>query len=145
MSNTHVKNIQIEHTAKKFQASTWWTLTPLDSELHRLYPGNAKPLHKTMLTYCYLNYQEQTLVKFESWYRDFPKNASGNVFWEWWPPFCSFFVNSVWPIDTLCDIDPGQYWLRWWLDAWRHQAITWTNVDFSLVRFCGIHLRAISQ
>ena len=25
------------------------------------------------------------------------------------------------------------------------QAITWTNVDFKLVRFCGIHMRAISQ
>ena len=29
--------------------------------------------------------------------------------------------------------------------AVRHQAITWTYVDFSSVRFCGIHLRAISQ
>ena len=28
--------------------------------------------------------------------------------------------------------------------AWWHQAITWTNFDFSLVRFCGINLRAIS-
>ena len=27
----------------------------------------------------------------------------------------------------------------------RHQAITWTNVDFSLTRFCGIHLAAISS
>ena len=29
--------------------------------------------------------------------------------------------------------------------VWWHQAITWTNVDFSLVRFCGIYLKAISQ
>ena len=28
--------------------------------------------------------------------------------------------------------------------GWQHLPITWTNVDFSLVRFCGIHLRAIS-
>ena len=42
------------------------------------------------------------------------------------------------------DIDLGQHWLRWWLDAWRHQAITWNNVDLSSVRSCGIHLRAIS-
>ena len=29
--------------------------------------------------------------------------------------------------------------------AWRHQAITWTNVDLSSVRSCGIHLGAISE
>ena len=28
--------------------------------------------------------------------------------------------------------------------AWRHQAITWTNVDLSLLRSLGIHLRALS-
>ena len=39
------------------------------------------------------------------------------------------------------DIDLGQQWLRQWLDAWQHQAIIWTNVDFSLVRVCGIHWR----
>ena len=32
-----------------------------------------------------------------------------------------------------------------WLVAWSHQALTWTNVQISLVRFCGIHPRAISQ
>ena len=42
-------------------------------------------------------------------------------------------------------IDLGQHWLRWWLVAWHLQAITWTDVDFSLVRFCGIYLRTISQ
>ena len=29
--------------------------------------------------------------------------------------------------------------------AWQHQAITWTNVDFLVMRFNGIHLRAIWQ
>ena len=29
--------------------------------------------------------------------------------------------------------------------AWCLMAFTWTNIDFLLVRFCGIHLRAISQ
>ena len=38
----------------------------------------------------------------------------------------------------------GQHWLRWWLVAWQHQAITWTNVDLSSVRSLGIHLRALS-
>ena len=37
------------------------------------------------------------------------------------------------------DIDLGQDWLRKWLAVWRRQAITWTNVDFLSVRFCGIH------
>ena len=31
------------------------------------------------------------------------------------------------------------------LVAWRHQGITLTNVDLSLVRSIGIHLRAILQ
>ena len=28
---------------------------------------------------------------------------------------------------------------------WWHQTIIWTNVDFSLIRFCDIQLKAISQ
>ena len=43
------------------------------------------------------------------------------------------------------DINLVQHWLRSWLAAWRHQAITWTNVDLSLVRSSGIHLSAILQ
>ena len=43
------------------------------------------------------------------------------------------------------DIDLGQHWLRWWLDAWRYQTITWTNVDLSSVRSCIIHLRTLSK
>ena len=43
------------------------------------------------------------------------------------------------------DIDLGQHWFRQWLVAWRHQAITRTNVDLSSVKSCGIHLRAISH
>ena len=35
-----------------------------------------------------------------------------------------------------------QYWLSF---VWRHQSITWTNIDLSAVRFWGIHLRAISH
>ena len=27
--------------------------------------------------------------------------------------------------------DLGQHWLRLWLVAWQHQAITWTNADLS--------------
>ena len=41
-------------------------------------------------------------------------------------------------------INLGHHWFRQWLVAWRHQAITWTNVHFSLVR-CGIHLSPRDQ
>ena len=43
------------------------------------------------------------------------------------------------------DIDLGQHWLRLWLVAWQHQAITWTNVDLLSVKSNDIHLRAILQ
>ena len=36
-----------------------------------------------------------------------------------------------------------QHWLRFWLVSWRHQAITWTNVDLSSIGFC--HLRPLSR
>ena len=39
----------------------------------------------------------------------------------------------------------GQHWFRQWLVAWRHQAIAWPNVDWSSVKSCDIHLRAVSQ
>ena len=39
----------------------------------------------------------------------------------------------------------GQHWLRKWLVACRHQAISLTNIDLSSKVFCGIHLRTISQ
>ena len=39
----------------------------------------------------------------------------------------------------------GQHWLKQWLVAWRHQAITWTNVDWSSVKSNDIHIRVISQ
>ena len=43
------------------------------------------------------------------------------------------------------DKELGQHWLRYWLVAWRHQAITWTKVDLSSVRSSEILPRAISQ
>ena len=41
--------------------------------------------------------------------------------------------------------DLGQHWIRQWLVAWRHQVITWTNVDWSSVKSSDIHIRVISQ
>ena len=43
---------------------------------------------------------------------------------------------------THGNIDLSQHQLRQWLVASRHQAITWTNVDVSLLKFYGIHQRA---
>ena len=46
-----------------------------------------------------------------------------------------------WPCDAMLHtVALRQHWLRQWLVAWRHQAITWTNVDFLSIRICGIHL-----
>ena len=45
-------------------------------------------------------------------------------------------INSLWPSDI---IGLGQHWLGQWLVAWRHQAITWTNVDLPSARSSGIH------
>ena len=42
-------------------------------------------------------------------------------------------------------IDFGQQYLRLWLIAWQHQAIMWTNVDWSLMKSYDIYLREISQ
>ena len=41
------------------------------------------------------------------------------------------------------DRDLGQHWLWQWLVAWRHQAITWTNVDLSSLKPSDFHLRTI--
>ena len=48
---------------------------------------------------------------------------------------CLTHCSFVAPYDKM-DLD--QHWLRWWLAAWRYQAITWTNVDLSLVRSVAI-------
>ena len=60
------------------------------------------------------------------------------------------WFNQTWHCRYIhlfhCDnTNLGQYWLRYYLDAWWHQAITRNKVDSSLVRFCSIHLRAILQ
>ena len=77
--------------------------------------------------------------------------------WEWMsnftPHFTGHFNLSMMGLQlTFCglvtpygDIALGQHWLRIWLVAWRHQAITRTNIDLSSTDFCGMHLRAISQ
>ena len=43
------------------------------------------------------------------------------------------------------DRDLSQHWLRLWLVAWQHQAITWANVHWSSAKSSDIHIGAISQ
>ena len=57
----------------------------------------------------------------------------------------SFPSLTPWGLVTpYGDRDLGQHWLRQWLIACRYQAITWTNVDLSLVKSSDIHLLATS-
>ena len=39
----------------------------------------------------------------------------------------------------------AKIWVNIGSGTWRHQAITWTNVDWSSVESSDIHIRAISQ
>ena len=48
------------------------------------------------------------------------------------------------PVMPYDDEDLGQHWLRQWLVAWWHPAITRNN-DLSYQMFDGIDLRTISQ
>ena len=55
-------------------------------------------------------------------------------------------VNSLWPSDAIWRHRSGSTLARVnACDAWQHQVITKTNVDFSSVRFSDNHLRAFSQ
>ena len=53
--------------------------------------------------------------------------------------------NSLFLVTPYGDIDLVQHRLKQWLVSWRHQAITWTNVDSSLVMSNDIRLGEISQ
>ena len=55
--------------------------------------------------------------------------------------FLSFIAIRIW-YDDIC---PSQHWRRPWRVNWRHQAITWTNVDLSLIGIRGTHLSPIWQ
>ena len=59
--------------------------------------------------------------------------------------YCSLALTHCGLMTPYGDGDLGQHWLRLWLVAWRHQAITWTNVDLPSVRSIGIHLSTILQ
>ena len=73
---------------------------------------------------------------------------------------CSYFAFAAWRdwsyptafelynkhIVKLCrGVYQDQIWFIYWFVAWGYQLSIWTNVGFSLERFYGIHLLAISQ
>ena len=64
-----------------------------------------------------------------------------------WQPFSLGFnvLTDCGFVTPYGYIDLSQHWFREWLVAWRHQAITWTNVYLSSVRSSDNHPRAISQ
>ena len=53
--------------------------------------------------------------------------------------------NSLWPSDAIWRHGSQSTLAQVMLVAWRHQGITWTNVDLSLVRSSDNHMRANSQ
>ena len=43
--------------------------------------------------------------------------------------------NSLVAVIPYGEEDPGHHWLNLWLVVWRHQVVTWTNVDFKTLAF----------
>ena len=66
------------------------------------------------------------------------RSSREHVFDDYTLTFCGL-------VTPFGDIYLRQHWLRLWLVAWWHQAITWTNVDLLSVHFNDIYLRAILQ
>ena len=67
-------------------------------------------------------------------------------------PACGCFAKTIlifflWTSSAFMpydDIDISKYWLRYWLVALQHLAITWTIVDLSFMMSSDIHVRAFS-
>ena len=104
------------------------------------------PVHYLILNQCWL------LINGALWHSSefyFTVSAQTNILYEEIELLklllCPSELNHCCLLTPYGDINLGQHWLRLWLAAWRHQAITWTNVDLSSVRSTGIHLRAILQ
>ena len=43
---------------------------------------------------------------------------------------CRLIYWGLWT--SYGDTDLDQYWLRWWIVAWQHEVITWSNVGLIL-------------
>ena len=55
-------------------------------------------------------------------------------------PCWTLYLTHCGLVTLYSDIHLGQNWLRYWLVAWWHQAITWTSADLPLVRSRVMHL-----
>ena len=87
--------------------------------------------------------QENVFWKFfDSHGHSFFMRSSGKRLGEFFiPPSGLTYCGLVTPYGNRI---LGQHWLRYWLVAWQHQAITWTNIDWSSVKSraaetCGLH------
>ena len=58
---------------------------------------------------------------------------------------CFYRFNSLWPSDATSLHISGSTFAQVMACCLTASTITWTNVDFSLARFCSIQLKAISQ
>ena len=63
----------------------------------------------------------------------------------WSLNFCWFGMLTFWPSDAIWRQRSGSTLAQVMAYFWRHQAITWTNADWSSVKSNDIHIRAISQ
>ena len=100
-------------------------------------PSGTKALPEPMLTQIMLPYVTRLQwVKQQMYEKQYDYNVMGVLH-----TVCLTHCGLVMPFG---DIDLGQHWMACCLTG-RHQAITWTNVDLSLVRFCFNHLRTISH
>ena len=84
-----------------------------------------------------------TLQPFFSMFHVLIKNAVYGTFRDVHHHFS--FLTSCVLVAPYVDTNLCQHWIKEWLDVWQLQAINRTNMNISLVSFCSIHLRAISQ
>ena len=83
--------------------------------------------------------KKSSLVKMMTWYQIGDETLL-NLRWP-----CCLIDGLTWPGDAIWRHRSGSTLAQVMVGAWRHQAITWTNVDLPSVRSNENHLRAISQ
>ena len=151
------------HQATSHYLSQWWprSLSPYGVSVTRpqwvnsLWPCDTISLYhrfESALAQVPSHYQFWLIINEACWH--FPENVLdyhslqsvwGSHIWkQLFLPGASELTHCG-LVTPYGNINLGQHWLRYWLVAWRHQAITWTNVDLSSVRSSGIHMSAILQ
>ena len=68
---------------------------------------------------------QKLLQKMKTW----PQVSSLLTHWPLVTPYICIYI--IYGITEL-----HQHWLRWWLAAWWHQSITWTNISLSWSYAC---------